>query len=219
MSEVTLVRHGQARTGAKDEASYDNLSELGRQQAAWLGQYIDASAQDIDKIIAGPLHRQRQTAEIIGEILGRPVESDERLREIDYFGLAASLNDRHDVPFPTDRESFVNHVPQVLEMWEKGQIDSAFESYAAFEQRIGAALLDAETVSGRVMLVTSGGVISMAFKQIMSLDIVSFGHMMIQIHNASMHRYVRENGSRMLDTFNATPHFDPPERAPAKTYI
>ena len=33
MSEVWLVRHGQAQTGASDEASYDRLSALGHQQA------------------------------------------------------------------------------------------------------------------------------------------------------------------------------------------
>jgi len=37
MSLVYLVRHAQASFGAQD---YDRLSELGRQQARWLGGYF-----------------------------------------------------------------------------------------------------------------------------------------------------------------------------------
>ena len=37
MSLVYLVRHAQASFGARD---YDRLSELGRQQARWLGDYF-----------------------------------------------------------------------------------------------------------------------------------------------------------------------------------
>ena len=37
MGEVVLVRHGQANSGATDEESYDRLSDLGHQQARWLG--------------------------------------------------------------------------------------------------------------------------------------------------------------------------------------
>ncbi len=39
MSEFYLVRHGQASFGAKN---YDKLSELGHQQARWLGEYLTA---------------------------------------------------------------------------------------------------------------------------------------------------------------------------------
>ena len=40
MVELTIVRHGQANTGATDEKSYDKLSDLGRQQARWLGEHF-----------------------------------------------------------------------------------------------------------------------------------------------------------------------------------
>jgi broad specificity phosphatase PhoE len=41
-SEIILIRHGQANTGAKDEESYDKLSATGHQQSAWLGDYLRA---------------------------------------------------------------------------------------------------------------------------------------------------------------------------------
>ena len=37
MPEITLVRHGQAKQNATSEEDYDNLSELGRMQAKWVG--------------------------------------------------------------------------------------------------------------------------------------------------------------------------------------
>ena len=218
LTEISLVRHGQAQTGAKDEVSYDNLSALGRDQAKWLGEYLASSSHDVDRIVAGPLHRQRQTAEIIGEIMGRPVVADERLREMDYFGLAASIERSHALPFPVDREGFMTHLPQVMEVWQNGGIESSVESFETFANRVGDALHDAENTGERVMLVTSGGVIGMSLRLILSLDMTSFGHMLVQICNSSLHRYVRENDQRMLDTFNATPHLDTPQRAVARTY-
>ena len=41
-SEIILIRHGQANTGAQDEESYDKLSATGHQQSAWLGDYLRA---------------------------------------------------------------------------------------------------------------------------------------------------------------------------------
>lgn len=43
MTHITLIRHGQANTEARDEVSYDRLSELGHQQAAWLGAHLESS--------------------------------------------------------------------------------------------------------------------------------------------------------------------------------
>ena len=40
MTEVILIRHGQANSGARSEADYDRLSPLGRQQAAWLADHL-----------------------------------------------------------------------------------------------------------------------------------------------------------------------------------
>ena len=218
MSIVTLVRHGQANTGATDEESYDNLSDLGRDQARWLAEYVKRSAYAPDRIVAGPLHRQRQTAEIVAEALRMDIETDERLREFDYFGLSQSANNTHAMPFPTDRPGFMTHIPQVMEMWSNGIIDSPRESFADFSTRIAGVMADAEKRDGRTMLVTSGGVVSMAVRTILSLDMGAFAHVMMQVHNSSMHRYVLENGERRLDTFNATPHLDLPDRVAARTY-
>jgi len=40
MGEIILVRHGQANSAADNEDDYDKLSDLGHQQAKWLGEWM-----------------------------------------------------------------------------------------------------------------------------------------------------------------------------------
>ncbi len=216
MYDLTLIRHGQAQTGAKTEASYDQLSTLGRQQAGWLGAYIKANA-GFDHIISGSLNRQVQTAQGLG--LSTPHTVDARLNEMDYFGLAASLEQRKGVPWPTSEAEFSTHVPQLLTAWREGDIEDELESYADFCARITGALDDANRLKGRVLMVTSTGVISTLASLALALDVPAKCKMFTNVAHTSMHRYaVREDGLH-LTQFAATPHFDYPDRVAHKTYI
>ncbi len=67
MSTIYLVRHGQASFGTDN---YDQLSATGREQVRQLGKYFAESGERIDRIYAGALRRQTETAEIIAESLG-----------------------------------------------------------------------------------------------------------------------------------------------------
>ena len=62
MSHVTLIRHGQANSGANDEANYDKLSVLGHKQASWLGQHLRNTNQNHTRLYTGTLQRQIDTA-------------------------------------------------------------------------------------------------------------------------------------------------------------
>lgn len=219
MVEITLVRHGQAQTGASDEASYDSLSDLGRQQARWLGEHWAAAGHGFDHVIAGGMQRHDQTAAELTAPLRLDYSRDERLNEFDYFGLAHSLKDTHALDMPEDRESFITHIPQVLAAWQAGDIHSHLESYQAFQSRIHAAIAHAETLGGRVLLVTSGGVIGTAMRHAMQLELAPFAGVLLQIQNTSLHRYVKEGDQLYLSTFNATPHLEPAARAHARTFI
>ena len=99
MSNVMIVRHGQANSEARDEASYDQLSPIGHQQAKWLGEYFGQIEPKFEKIYSGTLKRQIETAQGINQF-GLPHEQDARLNEMDYFGLAADLERRHNIDYP-----------------------------------------------------------------------------------------------------------------------
>jgi bisphosphoglycerate-dependent phosphoglycerate mutase len=78
MTELLLIRHGQAKAAATDEASYDRLSDLGRQQAVWLGEWLDSTGQSFDRIAHGSLSRQRDTARSPSDVRRRPMRAGTR---------------------------------------------------------------------------------------------------------------------------------------------
>lgn len=219
MVEITLVRHGQAQTGASDEASYDNLSDLGRDQARWLGHHWADCGQGFDHVVSGSMRRHLQTATELTAPLNLGFAADKRLNEFDYFGLSRSLRDTHALDLPGDRAGFIAHIPQVLSAWQAGQIRSEHESYSAFQTRIHAVMAEVEARGGRTLLVTSGGVIGTVMRHAMALQLREFTGVLLQIRNTSVHRYVKEGQNLYLSTFNATPHLEHETRAHARTFI
>jgi broad specificity phosphatase PhoE len=219
MVEITLVRHGQANAQATDEAGYDRLSDLGHRQAQWLGDHLKETGRQYDHILSGTLNRQRDTASAIAACLDSPMEQDARLNELDYYGLATSLRDDHSVPMPADRDQFLHHMPQLMTAWEAGRLHSRLETFSAFEGRVQAMIERAEELGGRVLLVTSGGVIGMAMRILLRLEVASYANVLLQINNTSLHRYVKGGNALLLDTFNATPHLESVDRAFARTHI
>jgi broad specificity phosphatase PhoE len=117
MSEIIIVRHGQAQTGAKDEASYDKLSDLGHVQAAWLGSYW-AEFRPFDRVLSGTMRRQIETGQSLG-LKGASYAQDNRLNEMDYFGLSTFLKKYHDL---AALQVVKNNFRLTFEMyWERGR--------------------------------------------------------------------------------------------------
>ncbi|MGB0660481.1 MAG: histidine phosphatase family protein [Mangrovicoccus sp.] len=216
MGDVYLVRHGQAQTGATDEAGYDRLSPLGHQQAEWLGAYLRETSDKFDRVICGGMRRQRETAE--GLDLGPEIETDPRFKEIDYFTLAREMETRHDLAFPMSAEAFAAHVPPTFEAWQSGELIDAPESFSFFEDRIRQSLFDLAQSEERVLVVTSGGPIAMAMRILLDLGLVPMTRMLLATRNTSVHKVIR-GGSRLhLSQFGAVPHLEHPDRAHARTY-
>lgn len=217
MTELTLIRHGQAQTGATDEASYDRLSDLGHEQARWLGEYFRNSL-DFDHILSGTLTRQIETAQSLG-LSHIPFRQDKRLNELDYFGLAHSIKASHGVALPETVEAFMLHIPQVLEIWRTGDVADGLESFDTFRSRIMSALKDAAALEGRVLLVTSTGVIATLVALSLGLDIDMKSKMFLSVGHTSSHKFELRGDDLHLTQFGATPHLDRPDRAYARTNV
>lgn len=219
MSHITLVRHGQANTEARDEESYDRLSALGTQQAQWLGEHIAGTGEVFPRLYCGTLRRQRETAAAISlEGHAEPV-IDARFNELEFFTLAALYRDQHDVPIPEDREDFADHLPKLLAAWQAGEIANAPEEFDAFESRVREGLDAVGTGDGRAMVVTSAGVIGMVMRITLGLDIVAFARACLAVENTSLSRWLPLRGSLALTQFNALPHLEHPERQFARTHL
>lgn len=211
MGEITLVRHGQANSAATNEEDYDQLTDLGRQQARWLGEWMAAHDGPFDAVFAGSLTRQQDTAAAMGFTR---VETDPRLNEITYYNLSAEMEALgHAQPTP---EEFVHHFPQTLTAWRNGKIKGT-ESYDAYTDRVRDVLAMAAQPGRRILCVTSGGIIARAVAQILHLDIPQMARIAVPILNTSVHRvHVTDHGP-LLATFNASPHLDHADRLAART--
>lgn len=216
MAEIILVRHGQANSHATDEASYDRLSDLGRQQARWLGEHLTTTNPHFDRVITGTLSRQADTALEMGYEIN---DQDSRFDELSYFSIAQAMEDEHAIPMPASPTDFATHLPQLLDHWERDVITAAPERFDAFRTRVRASIDELCTQHGRILVVTSGGVIGMIMRHTLGLENGSTAKMMLQIMNSSMHRLEYVHGQLMVGAFNVTPHLDTPDRAHARTYV
>lgn len=217
MLDVTLIRHGQAQTGAKDEASYDKLSDLGHQQATWLGEHLDAHHSDYDLVISGSMRRQVETAQSLR--LDLPHETDPRLNEIDYFGLAHRLYQEKGIGFPTDQAGFEQHIQDILAFWSSTDVGSDLESYDAFTKRIQSALAEATSSGQRTILVTSTGVIATFMALALNLDRKAHAQAFLGVAHTSKHRFTLQSEQVTLRQYGAIPHLERPDRSHAVTFI
>ena len=80
---IYLIRHGLTAAN-KDNVfagrTQEPLHPEGMAQLAEVGKYL--AGRGISKIFCGPLARTRESAGIIGELLGVPIEAEEALTEI-----------------------------------------------------------------------------------------------------------------------------------------
>jgi broad specificity phosphatase PhoE len=217
MSHITLIRHGQANTGARDEASYDKLSPLGHQQASWLGDHMRATAGLHQRAYCGTLIRHLETAQSMG--FAEDIVQDSRLNELEYFTLAQLLQDQQGVAIPIEREGFIAHLPRVFTAWKNGEIDTPPESFDDFETRVSDALHEISRGDGPALVVTSGGLIAMAMRQVMGLEIAAMAKVALAIMNTSMHRLYPIGDQLSPVLFNAVPHLETPDRHFAQTHL
>jgi broad specificity phosphatase PhoE len=84
--QVHFVRHGESVSNAAPggmalpAVQGDRLTDLGREQAAAVARYLGGVGAT--RVLTSPLGRARETAEILGERLGLPVEELDELQEL-----------------------------------------------------------------------------------------------------------------------------------------
>ncbi len=225
MSELFLVRHAQAAFGTDD---YDRLSELGHQQANWLGEYFRYRKLRFDQVICGDMVRHRETLQGISTGMGQATQKysvHSQWNEFDFESLIQAYLSE----FPEQRPpsnavpgEFTQLLRKALQAWAGKQVVSGMpESWLEFEQRVreALALITRQAGPGRkVLLVSSGGAISMALSQVLMIPPDSIIEMNLQTRNSSFSHLYFDPEKMHFSGFNHVPHLDHPQRSHALSY-
>ncbi|MEM7190551.1 MAG: histidine phosphatase family protein, partial [Pseudomonadota bacterium] len=218
MGEVFFVRHGQASFGTGD---YDRLSDLGWQQARWLGQHLAEEGRSFDLMVSGALRRHRETASAMAEHL----DISEQivlpgLDELDYDHLQADAFAAGIIPPPTGEEGAIAaELPKVMHGWEHQSFDTAHEPFEEFRTRVTDAVGDVTAEGREVLIVSSGGPKAVMMRHVLGLGPRKMSEVLLCIYNSSYTRFLVREGELRLSEFNAIPHLAGAGRAHARTYI
>lgn len=234
MSQLTLIRHGQA---AAFDVDSDRLTELGRRQAEKLGEYFVARGIRFDEVHSGTLRRHLETEQIVGRVFEQAglVWPEARRasgwNEYDAGAIIGQLGgllaerdpkyarlveeSRQHAQTPDRNRYFQRMLEAVADAWLRGELSAeGVEPFASFHDRVRLArgtILEAPG-SRQVAVFTSGGPIGICVQ----LALEAPTHIAVNLHwrikNGSFTEFLFSSAGRLsLDSFNAVPHLDQAE--------
>jgi broad specificity phosphatase PhoE len=225
MTTLIIERQGQASFGTEN---YDCLSELGRQQARWLGEYYTSRGIVFRRVFAGSLVRQADTAaEIVAGMdpaPDSPVTTESGLNEYDGAALYAAYTGRGDqhVHQRSDFRDYWRTFRAAYESWIDERLSLVSETWPAFNDRIRQALehgCAGTSGDDAVLVVTSGGDIGCATRPILDAPGRTAIELNFQVRNTAFCEVVVGRRGMRLLSFNSVPHIDRPDRRHAITHV
>jgi broad specificity phosphatase PhoE len=236
MANLYLVRHGQAGT----REAYDSLSELGRSQSRFLGEYFIAQGIEFAAVHCGTMSRQLQTAAEVREAFARTshpfpeINMDECWNEFDlarvYREIGPHLCDadsqfRHEYEEMLTRikESGGNHSAPVhrrwwpcdtkmVEAWIAGRFPYSGESWSQFCERVITACKRFNGDShANVLIFTSATPVGVSTSMALDLAKDRARQLAGVLFNSSYTLLRQREQQLLLFQFNAVPHLTTPE--------
>ncbi len=197
MSQMLLIRHGQASFGSTD---YDVLSELGVEQSCCLGRYFAETKVRFDAIYCGPRQRHHDTAahlrttaaladlQIPEPIVLAGLDEFPAFELVDYWN---PILEREQPELASDLKiGSPRALDVVFQRWASGSLDSGhLETFAQFDQRVRHAIAQIQQREGRhrtIAVVTSGGPIVIAARYCLDLSPAKTMSLLWSITNSSM---------------------------------
>ncbi|HEV8691530.1 MAG TPA: histidine phosphatase family protein [Ideonella sp.] len=221
MGTLYLVRHGQASFGSDD---YDRLSELGHRQCRALGEHFRSMGTRFDAVLTGTLRRHRETYEGIAEGLGQKLQPEvwAGLDEYDPEAIVRAVYSGEIAP-PTSPEAVRQHFRLLrdgLIAWMRGESAPAgLPVHAEFTAGVAAALARArERADAEVLIVSSGGPISVAVGLVLGLGPEAIVDLNLRLRNSAVTEFVANPKRHSLLSFNTLPHLHQPGLADWVTY-
>lgn len=229
MSTLYLIRHGQAGT----RENYDQLSELGRLQAALLGRYFAERSIAFQTTYAGGMKRQQETAAAVmkAQSAGATLITDTRWNEFSLAGVYQWLVPRlsaESAQFANDYEEMQRalaadpHTTRgaagrcdraVIEAWMENRYpEEEGESWESFRGRVESSFPDllSNDSESSIGIFTSATPIAIWVGRALSLPNDRILRLMAVLMNSSVTMIKLREGEPLLLNFNMTPHLDDP---------
>jgi len=223
LSELILVRHGQASFGAD---SYDKLSPQGIRQVGILADYWRSLGDQFDHLYSGELKRQIETADALRPLVagGKTSQIHPGFNEYNgepiirlYLRDHAAAEGFGDLQLPiTNRKTFQLVLEAATTHWINDSLqasaeDRDYEAWRDFQARVHGALdelMRRHTGGSRVLVSTSGGVIALALQRALQLPDNQVLATNWMVHNSSVTRLVYGRGKVSLASFNSLAHLE-----------
>lgn len=226
MTTLYLVRHGQASFTAEN---YDNLSELGWQQSAWLGEHFAERGIVFARAVCGTLDRQRQTARAVLDAMGAAgitQTAAEHPGWNEYSGDAlckAYLGEGWARARATgDVRGFYRTIKSALTEWSKDSLQGPLpETWREFGDRVADAMRAACAdlpADASVLAASSGGAISRGVADLLQAPASSAIELNLQFRNSAYCEIFVSPRSMRVMSFNCIPHLERPGRYAAITH-
>ncbi len=226
MGNLVLVRHGQASVHAAD---YDDLSELGHEQGRVLGTSWADAGERFDRVVVGPLRRQRQTLKAVEAVYrerGLDWPEAEQMPELDEHHGPEVIKHHSEELFreigvseeEQDASGEVGSLRRYLKIyqlgtrrWVSGALGTPddLEPWADFRDRVasGVGWLTNGSSGQRVVAFTSGGATAAVVGAALELGDEKVLELSWRVRNGSLTELLFSGGRLALETFNTTPHF------------
>jgi broad specificity phosphatase PhoE len=232
MTQLMIIRHGQASFGASD---YDRLSDTGALQSKILGRWLADTGTVFDKVVSGTMSRQTETARLALGEMGPSLpglHTDPAFDEYDYKAIIGALLPGLIADDPaiadllpkvtTDNRVFQKMFGPIMDRWVSGRYETpgteTFDDYVDRVTRGLFGLADAADGDQPVAVFTSGGVIAVAMKQALNLSNTEAMRLAWWIRNTSMTTVSHSRGRFNLMNFNVLSHLDKENRPDLLTF-
>ena len=225
MSELYMIRHGQASFGEKN---YDRLSPMGVVQAEIVARHWVGIGRKIDAIYVGTMQRQIDTAGALisvykdTQIPVPEIISDSAFDEYDSASVFQAQLPRMIDENPsiskkladiyTDKRTFQLLFEEAMNRWISGTWDMpGAVTWRGFNDRVVKGvrqIMQTQGAKKRLAIFTSGGPISVVVQEALNLTDKSAMALSWQIMNASITRFKYNTRGLAMAGFNDITHLE-----------
>lgn len=225
MSEMIMIRHGQASFGGE---TYDRISPAGIAQSRACAAFFLNSGYSFDTVYSGKLQRQRESAAAFIEYykeagieipFADPMEelNEHKSEEIMKGILPHVIRDNPSLSEDasklfTDRAAFQRVYEKVMLRWVSGVDDiPGLQRWSEFKSGVKAAIdkiTNTAEQGSTVAVFTSGGVIAASVQAALSIPDEKAIRLSWQIANGSITRFKFSKKGFALASFNSFSHLE-----------